>query len=253
MCSAQMTSPIGWPFYKSSVRGHNTVTYSAPFQVQSGGLDPNKLSTKFSPTVLKKAPRSLSLCQEGKSLFTAKGILEHLCSQRAPTVTDWAPDLLNGSIYLLLHSNSHMHQQKPKSHTAYSTPGQGARLGTTLTSIQDIFPWKSPSLPSWGWLSASHWAPPAQPPGHCRGHSWMSSHVLLGHMGGSASSWQIQTPATCSRAPLCAQPLGLSRSLVLQQPHLLGGSSRCRVRHKAMLGWKLWMCAAPPGSVAHCS
>lgn len=41
-------------------------------------------------------------------------------------------------------------------------PRRGTRLDATLTSIQDIFPWKSPSLPSWCWLSASHWVSPAQ-------------------------------------------------------------------------------------------
>lgn len=40
-----------------------------PFQVQSGGGDPNKISTQSSPIVSKKAPSYSSLCQQGRSHF----------------------------------------------------------------------------------------------------------------------------------------------------------------------------------------
>lgn len=180
-----------------------------------------------------------------------KGSWSILCNQRAPAVTDWAPDLLNGSIHLLLHSNSHMHQQEPKSHTAYSSPGEGAGLVTTLTLSKTFFlerthpfPAGADCLPAIGHLQLPYLVIaeviPECPAMFCWG-VWGVSMALA-----DPNLCHLQQGSPLYTA--LGVGSGLGRNLVLEQPHLLAGSSRSRVRHKAMLGWKLWTCAAAPGS-----
>lgn len=250
---AQMMSPRVWPLYKDSVSGHSSADTILLFKCsQEVGIQTNY---PHNPHLLcLKNPRVThhSASKEGP-IFTAKGILEHSLQPKSSSCHRPTPDSLNGSIHLLLHSNSPVHQQEPKSHTAYSSPGERARLGTTLTSIQDIFPSKSPSLPSWCWLPAlgipisASWS--LQSPN-------LSATFCWGLWG---LSMALADPNPChlqQRSPLCTAlgvGSGLGRSLVLEQLHFMGGSSGSRIRHEARLGWKLWMCAAVPGSVAHCS